>query len=384
MPVLYASPSDPGRRFLVAVGPEYVAADRAAELCYSRIAEILHADGLEIVQERIFASLEAEEAVTAARRNVLASHGIRADGPMSYLQGHPLWGVGFAGAIVHAVRTGPEGEGVRPVVSDGVACGRTWREDGATFTILQNIQGLSREAGADNSRASQCRRMIDQADRILREHGLAYRHTVRTWFYLSDILEWYGEFNRVRNESYGRFGLLPQPGERPRLLPASTGIRADRPGGAACSLDLLALGGADPGRPTVEFLRNPRQQEAFCYGSAFSRSAVIRGERDTLIQVSGTAAIDENGRSLYPGDVRSQIRCTFDKVVWLLDQARASLKDICAATVFLKNRDDAAALRETLTDLGLERFPAVYVVADVCREELLFEVDAEAVVPRAM
>jgi hypothetical protein len=34
-------------------------------------------------------------------------------------------------------------------------------------------------------------------------------------------------------------------------------------------------------------------------------------------------------------------------------------------------------------DRGLEDFPAVFVVADVCREELLFEIDGEAVVKNA-
>ena len=31
-------------------------------------------------------------------------------------------------------------------------------------------------------------------------------------------------------------------------------------------------------------------------------------------------------------------------------------------------------------DRGLEEFPAVCIVADVCRDELLFEIDAEAAV----
>jgi enamine deaminase RidA (YjgF/YER057c/UK114 family) len=69
-------------------------------------------------------------------------------------------------------------------------------------------------------------------------------------------------------------------------------------------------------------------------------------------------------------------------VASLLDQAQASLRDICAATIFVKNGEDADVFREVTSGLGLEPFPAVCVVADVCREELLFEIDAEAVVPR--
>ena len=99
-----------------------------------------------------------------------------------------------------------------------------------------------------------------------------------------------------------------------------------------------------------------------------------------LIEVSGTAAIDERGKSLFPGDIRSQINCTLDKVQTLLGQEGAGLADICAATVFVKRPEYADVFREIVIDRGLTDLPAVCIVADVCREELLFEIDAEAVV----
>jgi hypothetical protein len=53
-------------------------------------------------------------------------------------------------------------------------------------------------------------------------------------------------------------------------------------------------------------LRSPVRPEVVSYGSAFSRGILIQ-ERDTaLIQVSGTAAIDEAGKSLYPDNIRAQ------------------------------------------------------------------------------
>jgi enamine deaminase RidA (YjgF/YER057c/UK114 family) len=99
-----------------------------------------------------------------------------------------------------------------------------------------------------------------------------------------------------------------------------------------------------------------------------------------IVQVSGTAAIDEHGVSLYPGDIRAQIDCTFNKVQSLLAQEGAGLKDICAATVFVKKQEFAEIFHEMAAARGLSDFPAVCIVADVCREELLFEIDAEAVV----
>jgi enamine deaminase RidA (YjgF/YER057c/UK114 family) len=99
-----------------------------------------------------------------------------------------------------------------------------------------------------------------------------------------------------------------------------------------------------------------------------------------LIQVSGTAAIDEHGVSLHPGDIRSQINCTFDRIETLLGQEGADLRNIAAATVFVKRPEYASIYWAMAADRGLETLPAVCVVADVCREELLFEIDAEAVV----
>ena len=207
---------------------------------------------------------------------------------------------------------------------------------------------------------------------------------VRTWFYLDDILAWYPEFNRSRTAIYGQFGILPGQDNGRLKLPASTGIRGELPTGAAGALDLLAVAGPPESRPRVRQLSNPGQPDAFTYGSAFSRGALIRQPDVSLIQVSGTAAIDDQGRSLYPDDVRAQIDCTLDKIAALIGQEGASLTDIAAACVFVKRPEDALVYQERAAARGLSNLPAVIMVADVCREELLFEMDAEVTFDPAM
>jgi len=130
----------------------------------------------------------------------------------------------------------------------------------------------------------------------------------------------------------------------------------------------------------VKQLSNGRQCDAFRYGSAFSRGACIPRPGCTLIYVSGTAAIDEHGRSLHPGDIAGQIAATLEKVEALLAPHSAGLQDFAAATIFVKRREDAPVFWEMMARRGLPAFPAVCVVADVCREELLFEIDGEVVV----
>jgi enamine deaminase RidA (YjgF/YER057c/UK114 family) len=367
--------------FLVASVPP--AGDPAALAAdtYGRIADLLRDERLEIVQERVFASLSVQTQVMTARADAFQARGLAADGPLTCVQGRPVWGEGLAGVIVRAVPVAECEGGVRTILDGRTARGRAWRTDDATFTILQNLRGLRDDPACDNSPASQASRAIELADRLLRDIGAGYRDTVRTWFYLSDILAWYPDFNRARTARYREFGLMTAEGQGHPRLPASTGIRADLPPGTACVLDLLAVSGHGSVRPTITSLSNPHQQEAFRYGSAFARAAAVMGRRETLLEISGTAAIDEAGTSLHPGDVRAQARCTLDKVAALIAQTGATLDDICAATIFVKNGADLPAVHQVLADRGLERLPAVYVEADVCRDELLFEIDAEAVVP---
>ena len=61
-------------------------------------------------------------------------------------------------------------------------------------------------------------------------------------------------------------------------------------------------------------------------------------------------------------------------------QCGAELPDVCAATAFVKHTSGAAHFRDALHDRALDSFPAVCVVAEICRDELLFELDAEVAV----
>jgi enamine deaminase RidA (YjgF/YER057c/UK114 family) len=147
-------------------------------------------------------------------------------------------------------------------------------------------------------------------------------------------------------------------------------------------MDLIAVLGNNSLVQHIRKLSNPSQLDAFRYGSAFARGSVVKNGSTNLIEISGTAAIDVHGLSLYPGDLRAQIDCTLDKVQALLEQEGAGFRDICSATIFVKQPEFAEIFSEMAAARGLENFPCVCIVADVCREELLFEIDAEAVVKK--
>jgi enamine deaminase RidA (YjgF/YER057c/UK114 family) len=371
--VLHCTEAGPGQAFLVAsvIGEENAAS--AAGEVYSRIAKAIAGRGMTIVHERIFGSPSAEAVVLRERKIAFSEDQVPTDSPITYIAGDPPRGEGLSGVIIHAVSSA-DGDDVWTIMDGDSPCGRRWRRNGATYLQLQNIQGKA------ESRPGQIRAMLDRAEGILTRNNASYKDVVRTWFYLSEILDWYADFNKARSEKYGEFGIMPGPGDARLLLPASTGIGALVPSGSAASMDLVAVVRSDDTTLPVRKLTNRGQLDAFRYGAAFSRGAVIEEKDVKLIEVSGTAAIDGHGVSLYPGDIRSQINCTLDKIEALLGQEEARLEDICAATVFIKRPEYAEAFRQVAADRGLADLPAVCVVADVCREELLFEMDAEAVV----
>ena len=381
--MVYVTEAGQGQAYLVAAGAWRHNAAQSAATAYEQIARELRKRHLHILHERVFGSLAVWPSVRSVRRRVLQSRGLEADGPLTYIQGHPPWGKGLSGVIIRAVKTcEPTGQ-IWTIRHQGWPVGRGWRRQGHATLILQNLQGLSPGTpgtNGSNHPPLQARRLLTKANRILKEQGATFRDVVRTWFYLDDILSWYVDFNRARTEIYQELGLLSPDGEPVRKLPSSTAIHGHTPTGAAGTLDLLAVIPAADSPPHIRQLSSPGQPEAISYGSAFFRGALIAEPEATLVQVSGTAAIDEHGQSLYPNNIRAQIDCTFDKIEVLLGQAGATLADVTAASVFVKHPEHAQVYRERATARGLQDLPAVVMVADICRPELLFEMDAEVVI----
>lgn len=300
--------------------------------------------------------------------------------------GIELWAVGGAGVRVE--RLGPEtmtveAEGIRWIYGGGLradatdwAPGNAYAESVAAFASMKSHLAA---AGAD----------FDQV--------------VRTWIYVNQITEGpegaqrYQEFNRARTDFYRdcRFGKKlrpPIPLGDGALYPASTGIGTS---GRRITMACMAL---DTKRDDVFLvpLENPRQTPAYAYAAKyspqspkFSRAmAVVQGRYASFL-VSGTASIVD-ARTVHPGDAVRQTEQTLDNIEALLAPANvarlglpgtgATLRDVAKLRVYVKRPEDYEACR-AVVERRLPRVPALYLRADVCRPDLLVEVEAVAFAP---
>ena len=126
--------------------------------------------------------------------------------------------------------------------------------------------------------------------------------------------------------------------------------------------------------------------EAYAYAkpSSFSRGMRIDLNGLTILLISGTASIDENGVSVHIGDFRAQLRRTYDNITGLLASEGCTWHDIVRTTCYLRDIDrDYEAFNEERTkffaEQGLDPLPAsTGIQAHLCRPELLVEIEAIA------
>ncbi len=339
------------------------------EAAYRSAADALAEAGATPVLERIFGSLSCRADAMAARQNELGRLLDPASWPATYVQGNPAGGAGLAGLHLVAV----SGATPVPVRDGGRAVGAIVQQPGIRRVFLGDL----RSPRALPDPAAQATGMYAEALRLLDLTGSDFKRVARTWIYLSDILSWYGPFNKVRTKAFRDLGLISDHSNS--NVPASTGIEGTPPDGSLCAMDLIAVEGSGiEMRP----LDSPRQCGATKYGSMFARAMLVSEAAGDTVYVSGTAAIDDAGRTVLLDDLEGQVRHTLDTVDALIGQVGLSIRDLTGATVFIKRGGDSEVVRGILEEVAPVLAQMPFVEADVCRDDLLFEVDGMAVKPR--
>lgn len=232
-----------------------------------------------------------------------------------------------------------------------------------------------------------------EADALLRATELAYqeifdvlertqhRHLVRIWNYLPQINaqadgeERYRHFNAARQMAFRKCGRATMG-----TVPAASAL-GTKAGSPLCIYFLAA-------RSAPKMIENPRQTSAYHYPPKFGRHspifsrACVWGEpgRSKLF-ISGTASIVGH-ESIHCGNVEAQTRETLVNINALVAEANRIVGALRYFTqdlmlkAYLRNASDLPAVKATVAEV-LGPVPGmVFLQADVCREDLLVEIEA--------
>lgn len=313
--------------------------------------------------------------VLDVRARVLAEvdHGSGAPAP-AFIQHAPLTGGAVELAAAALIPRRRDTWAVRDVVAESpCSCGecarsaaRLVRLGDQTSLYSTNVHGTGGDAFA------QALDMFGAAERLLARCGMTFRDVIRTWIYLRDIDRDYDALNRARREFFQRHRLDPRP--------ASTGVQGvPFPAGHDFTIRVQAVRSARP--LAVATMSTPTLNEAWSYGADFSRGLRVADANKVALHISGTASIDEAGRTVHLGDVAAQGERMLHNIATLLAGQGATFADLVSGVLYLKNLEDAPVLRTLCRERGFDGFPCALVEAPLCRPELLCEAEAIAMLP---
>jgi len=209
--------------------------------------------------------------------------------------------------------------------------------------------------------------------------ALQYPCSLRYWNYIADInkvtfgLERYRQFNLGRQEAF---------------LASGREIKGDLP--AACALgmregplSIAFLAGRQPGLA----IENPRQMSAFDYpqeygprSPTFSRACLLPDEG--LLLISGTASILGH-QTMHAGDVIAQTRETLANLEAVVEEANKRTPGFdpkfMTCRIYVRNGADIPLVAAEVQRAWGTDIRAQFVQADICRSDLLLEIEATAV-----
>lgn len=245
--------------------------------------------------------------------------------------------------------------------------GRFFEDADAKYCFLGDVQPGNPAA----PRSEQTEQVLETIHEVLTGVGMHFRDVVRTWFYNDRILDWYDDFNRVRTVFFEQHGII--------RMPASTGIGAPNSAGTALVAKAIAVL-PKTGNVLIKRVHSPLQCEAPSYGSAFSRAMEVSDLSVRKLYVSGTASIEPAGKTVHAGNAAGQIEKTMEVVNALLVEADMDFSDVTRAIAYFRHADDISLWYDYCRKRQLPPLPVIFMPSDICRDDLLFEIELDAAV----
>jgi chorismate lyase/3-hydroxybenzoate synthase len=235
---------------------------------------------------------------------------------------------------------------------------------------------LDEEAGGGLTKTTQQAYQLLLAQ--LRELGFPYLW--RIWNYFPRINEQERGLERYKQFCVGRYQALAEIlSDFPASLPASTAV-----GTRSGPLRVYVLAGAQP----ATHLSNPRQVNSYEYPDTygpcrpyFARATICRSESGSQLFIAGTASVVGHA-SQHAGLPGEQAREILHNLRTLLDHADRHLDGLGTASthaglykVYVRNPLHLSSIRATLRDRLLDSSRLLFLQGDLCRQELLVEIE---------
>lgn len=263
----------------------------------------------------------------------------------------------------------------------GHAEGIAWRRAGdVLYGIIELDEAAFVAAGGGSPLQAASREAYARIFRLLAAQGLP--HLWRAWNYFADIngeshgLERYRQFNIGRQDAF-----LDHARAATGNLPAACAI-----GLAGGPLNIAFMAGAPP----ATAIENPRQISAYDYPAdygprspSFSRAALVALPGQQILFVSGTASIVGH-RTVHAGDAAAQCREAMDNIAAVLAEANRQCQSAAytlgelSYRVYVRHAADFDSVKAVLTARLGAAADIVFVQADICRADLLLEIEATA------
>jgi chorismate lyase/3-hydroxybenzoate synthase len=207
-------------------------------------------------------------------------------------------------------------------------------------------------------------------------------HAIRIRNFVPDIQgpmedgDRYMAFNQGRFEAYSDW--FGDPEGFGAKLPTASGV-----GACADDLSIAVLASVAAGEP----VENPRQVPAYHYSRRYGMRPPCFARATQLGQtllIGGTASIiGEDSRHM--DCVETQTRETFRNITTLIASARhgnssAALQALTDLRIHVLRAADAAAVHAILTEVSPHLTDVEYVEAQLCRKELLVEIEGRALI----
>ncbi|MBR8298327.1 endoribonuclease L-PSP [Burkholderia cenocepacia] len=248
----------------------------------------------------------------------------------------------------------------------------------------------SRDGGTPLERATfdAYRALFDLLDTLGMPHPLRIWNTVPAINAVQFGVERYRQFNIGRQRAFDACRRALTGGVPAACALGSVeAVAGDASPAAPLAIHFLAS------RTPADSIENPRQVSAYHYPAqygprapTFARAAAwADGEATPVLFVSGTASIVGH-RTVHRGDVVAQTRETVANLAAVLEQAARqghgpfSLADL-GYRVYVRDAGDTAALAaigRVLREAAGPHVRPLFVHADVCRDDLLVEIEASA------